>query len=304
MENILYIKKFAQELGFEVRENELMKNHTSFKIGGTADLLITATTEKGLIKLLRACREKKVPVFTLGKGSNLLVSDKGIAGVVLKLGGVFKNITLIDDDEIFCGAGASLARLCNFAYENALSGLEFAWGIPGTAGGAAFMNAGAYGGEMKDVLYACYHIGRDLTQGVFEKEKLSLGYRHSIYAENHYLITGLLLKLHKDSPVEIRNRMDDYMGRRKEKQPLDYPSAGSVFKRPQGHFAGALIQQANLKGKAIGGAQISEKHAGFIVNKRNATCEDVQRLIEFAKEQVKDKCGIDLECEIKPIGKV
>lgn len=302
--NFTYIKEVAQKVGFDVLENEPLKNYTSFKIGGTADLFIIATEEDGLKKLISACKESQIPVFILGKGSNLLVSDDGIEGVVIKLAGVFNKITLVDDDEIFCGAGISLAKLCNFAYENGLSGLEFAWGIPGSSGGAVYMNAGAYGGEMKDVLTACYHLDCDCKSGTFSKNELDLSYRHSVYANNKgYIITGLLLKLKKDSPVEIRKRMDDYMQRRKDKQPLDYPSAGSVFKRPDGYFAGALIERANLKGKQIGGAQVSEKHAGFIINKDNATCKDVEELIRFIKEKVKKETGVNLECEVKPIGR-
>lgn len=300
--NLDRIKAYAVKCKFNIKENEPMKYHTSFKIGGNAQLLISVTTYEELQELLRLCREENVPVFILGRGSNLLVSDKGIDGVVITLEGVFKNISLVDDDEIFCGAGVSLARLCNFAYENSLSGLEFAWGIPGSAGGAAFMNAGAYGGEMKDVLISCRHIDTDFNQGTFNKEELALSYRHSIYSESNYIITGLLLKLKKDSQVEIRNRMDDYMKRRKDKQPLDYPSAGSVFKRPEGYFAGTLIEQSGLKGYSIGGAQVSQKHAGFIINTGNASCCDVLNLVEHIQNTVKDKYGVSLECEIRPVG--
>lgn len=302
MYNLENIRKTAEKYGFDIKENEPMKNHTSFKIGGNAQMMITALTVQGLSQMLKICKEDGVPVFILGKGSNLLVADKGIDGVVIKLEGDFKNITLVDDDEIFCGAGVSLARLCSFACDNSLSGLEFAWGIPGSAGGAAFMNAGAYGGEMKDVLMSCYHIDDKFNQTFFDKDKLDLYYRHSVYSENGYVITGLLLKLQKDSPVEIRNRMDDYMKRRKDKQPLDYPSAGSVFKRPEGYFAGALIQQAGLKGKQIGNAAVSEKHSGFIINKGGATCDDVLRLIKYIQKEVHKSSGVTLECEIRPIG--
>lgn len=300
--NLDKIINFAEKHKFAIKENEPMKYHTSFKIGGNAQLLISVTTYEGLRELLKLCKSENVPVFILGKGSNLLVSDKGIEGVVIKLDGVFKNISLVDDDEIFCGAGVSLAKVCNFAYENSLSGLEFAWGIPGSAGGAAFMNAGAYGGKMEDVLVSCTHIDSDFNQGTFTKDELSLSYRHSIYSENNYVITGLLLKLQKDSQVEIRNRMDDYMKRRKDKQPLDYPSAGSVFKRPEGYFAGTLIEQSGLKGYSIGGARVSPKHAGFIINTGTASCNDVINLVEHIQNTVKEKHGVYLECEIRLVG--
>lgn len=300
--NLDKIISFSEKYKFDIKENEPMKYHTSFKIGGNAQLLISVNTYEGLKELLKLCKSENVPVFILGKGSNILVSDKGIEGVVIKLDGVFKNISLVDDDEIFCGAGVSLAKLCNFAYENSLSGLEFAWGIPGSAGGAAFMNAGAYGGNMSDVLVSCTHIDSDFNQGTFTKKELSLSYRHSIYSENNYIVTGLLLKLQKDSQVEIRNRMDDYMKRRKDKQPLDYPSAGSVFKRPEGYFAGTLIEQSGLKGYSIGGAKVSEKHAGFIINTGNASCNDVLNLVEYIQNTVKEKHGVSLECEIRLVG--
>lgn len=298
------VKKVAMAKGFAVRENEPLKNYTSFKIGGKAEMMIIATDPQGLQDVLIVCDNEYIPVFVLGRGSNVLVADKGIDGVVIKLEGSFTNMSLVDNDEIFCGAGVSLAKLCNFAYENSLSGLEFAWGIPGSAGGAAYMNAGAYGGEMKDVLVSCTHIDNNQKQGTFIRDDLKLSYRHSVYGENNFIITGMLLKLTKDSPVEIRNRMDEYMAKRKEKQPLDYPSAGSVFKRPRDSYAGALIEQAGLKGKQIGDAAVSQKHCGFIVNKGNATCKDVLELVKYIQDTIEAKNGIRLECEIKPVGKL
>lgn len=297
------IIEIANKYGFVVKENESMSKHTSFKIGGNAQALIEVTNNEGLIDILSRCKEAKVPYFILGKGSNLLVSDNGIEGVVIKLGGVFTQIKMLDPETIYCGAGVSLAKLCTFACEQGLSGLEFAWGIPGSVGGAAYMNAGAYGGEMKDVISSCTHIDSDNKTGTYGVCQLDLSYRHSVYSENNFVITGVTVRLHKDSSVEIRNRMNDFMSRRKEKQPLGYPSAGSVFKRPQGYFAGALIQEANLKGKQIGGAQVSEKHSGFIINKGNATCKDVMDLVAYIQKSVKEKSGVDLECEIKPVGK-
>lgn len=304
MRNINSVIEIAKKYNFDVKENESMSKYTSFKIGGTAQVLIKVTSNEGLIDILRKCKEGKIPVFILGKGSNLLVSDNGIEGVVIKLDGVFAQIKMLDDDTISCGAGVSLAKLSSYACERGLSGLEFAWGIPGSVGGAVYMNAGAYGGEMKDVLSSCTHIDDENKAGVFDACQLELGYRHSVYADNGYVITGAIIRLHKDSPVEIRKRMDDYMNRRRTKQPVEFPSAGSVFKRPEGYFAGALIQEAGLKGKQIGGAQVSEKHAGFIINKGNATCRDVLTLIAYIKDTVKEHSGIELDCEIKPVGKL
>lgn len=302
MFNLDRVKKLALERDCKVLENEPMKKYTTFKIGGNAQMLIIADTLRGLTSVLKECTDENISVFILGNGSDLLVSDKGISGVVIKLGREFSSISLVDDDTIFCGAGVSLAKLTAFACDNSLSGLEFAWGIPGSAGGAAYMNAGAYGGEMKDVLVQCMHIDRNGVRGQFSADELKFAYRKSVYTDNDLIITGLVLKLNRDSQTEIRARMDDYMNRRKLKQPLEYPSAGSVFKRPEGYFAGALIEEAGLKGVSVGGAQVSEKHCGFIVNKGNATSEDVFALVKKIKDEVKKNSGVELECEIKAIG--
>lgn len=302
MTNICNIKQIALDKGCTVKENEPMSRYTTFKIGGSAQALISVYDITSLKAILQQCQKDNVPVFILGKGSNLLVSDKGIEGVVIRLDGNFKRITLVDDETVCCGAAASLASLCRFALEKGLSGLEFAWGIPGSAGGAAYMNAGAYGGEMKDVLLECSHITKDGECGRLSSDELELSYRHSAYADNQNVITGITVKLKKDSTAEINARMDDYMNRRKSKQPLEYPSAGSVFKRPAGYFAGTLIQDSGLKGVRVGGAMVSEKHAGFIINTGSATCDDVLKLIEHIKQTVKAKFGVELECEIKPTG--
>ena len=297
------IIEMANNYRFEVKLNENMSRHTTFKIGGNAEVFITVCHIEGLIDIISRCQANEVPYMVIGKGSNLLVSDKGIDGVVIRLDGDFNRIKLIDEETIYCGAGVSMAKLCNFACEKGLSGLEFAWGIPGSAGGAVYMNAGAYGGEMKDVVVSAEHIDSDNNIGTFNLEQLNLGYRHSIYTDNGYIITGVILHLHRDSQVEIRKRMDDYMNRRKSKQPVEYPSAGSVFKRPEGNFAGTLIEQAGLKGKTIGGAKVSEKHAGFIINTGNATCKDVKNLVRYIQNTVKNRSGIELECEIKMVGR-
>ena len=303
MTNLDRIKQIALDFGCDVKENEPMKSYTTFKIGGDAQLLVTAKSLNGLVAVLKACRAQEAPCFILGRGSNLLVSDQGIEVVVLRLDGDFKSISLVDDDTVFCGAGVSLAKLCTFACEHSLSGLEFAWGIPGSAGGAAFMNAGAYTGEMKDVLLCCHHVTPDGTVGSIEKKNLQLFYRHSAYADNGFVITGIVVKLQKDSETEIRRRMDEFMRRRREKQPLEYPSAGSVFKRPKGYFAGTLIEQAGLKGYSIGDAVISRKHAGFIINQGDATAQDVLALIRHIQNTVHRDFAVDLVCEVRYVGR-
>lgn len=292
------IFNLAEILGCEARKNEPMSKHTSFKIGGNADVYIKVNNLSKLSTILKECQASDVDYMILGNGSNLLVSDDGIRGVVIRLDGDFRKITLLDDTTIFCGAGATLAYLCKFALNCGLSGLEFAWGIPGTVGGAVFMNAGAYDGEMKDVVHSVSNISPSGEIGRTEKENLNFGYRTSVYRSNNMIITGVTLKLKKGNPDEIREKMDDYMLRRSTKQPLEYPSAGSVFKRPEGNFAGALIEQCGLKGKTCGGAQVSEKHAGFIINKSNATAKDVRDLIGEIQKTVSDKTGYNLECEL------
>ena len=292
------IFNLAEILGCEARKNEPMSKHTSFKIGGNADAYIKVNNLSKLSAILKECQDSDVEYMIFGNGSNLLVSDEGIRGAVIRLDGDFRKITLVDDTTIFCGAGATLAYLCKFALNCGLTGLEFAWGIPGTVGGAVFMNAGAYDGEMKDVVHSVSHISPRGEIGRTEKGDLDFGYRTSVYRSNNMIITGVTLKLKKGNPDEIRAKMDDYMSRRSTKQPLEYPSAGSVFKRPEGNFAGALIEQCGLKGKFCGGAQVSEKHAGFIINKSNATAKDVRDLIGEIKKTVSDKTGYNLECEL------
>lgn len=282
--------------------NEPMKNHTSFKTGGNASIFIEPNSETQLSKVLELCDETKTGVFVLGKGSNLLVSDDGIRDkAVIHIAKGLDSIELIDDTTIRVGSGASLTSVCKFALSNSLTGLEFAYGIPGSCGGAAFMNAGAYGGEMKDVLLSCTHLDYCGKKGTLVGDELNLSYRHSAYSDNNLVITSLTLRLEKGNKDEIESKMNELMSRRKEKQPLEYPSAGSVFKRPEGYFAGALIEQSNLKGKKIGGAAVSEKHAGFIINIDNATTSDVLALIKFCQSTVKEKFGVTLETEIRQV---
>ena len=267
--------KLFEKLDCKILKNELMSKHTSFKIGGPADLFIEINTQIALLEILNILNEFNIPFYLLGNGSNLLVSDTGIRGVVLKLSKSFNDIKLIGRKKISCGAGISLAKLCLFAENNFLSGLEFLWGIPGTVGGAVFMNAGAYGKEIKDIIVSSIHITKQGKKVELNKDELDLSYRHSIYSKTNDIITEVNFELIKANQVYIRELMNDLMSRRKEKQPLEYPSAGSVFKRPIGNFAGLLIEECGLKGKTIGKAMVSEKHAGFIINIGNATCQNV-----------------------------
>lgn len=300
-ENINQVITSAVECGCKVLENEPLSHYTTFKIGGNAAAVICVESIKNLSDLLKECNEKNVPHFIIGNGSNLLISDDGYDGIVFKLDGDFKKISLIEENTVYCGAGASLAKLCKFALDHNLSGLEFAWGIPGTVGGAAYMNAGAYGGEMRDVITSAAYITPSGEQGKYTADEMELSYRHSVFADNGYIISGVIVRLKPDNHDLIRERMDDFMSRRRDKQPLEYPSAGSVFKRPVGYFAGGLIEQCCLKGMQIGGAQVSIKHAGFIVNKGGATCKDVCDLVEHIQKTVFERTGVQLECEIKRI---
>ncbi len=292
------VYNLAEILNCDARKYEPLSRHTTFRIGGAADTYVKVTSLSKLSAIIRECRESDIDYMIIGNGSNILVSDEGYRGVVIRLDGDFRKISLVDDDTIYCGAGATLASLCKFALNSGLSGLEFAWGIPGTVGGAIFMNAGAYGGEMKDVVYSVNHLTPEGESGRIESDNLNFGYRTSVYRGNNAIITGVTLKLKKDDPENIRARMDDYMGRRSSKQPLDYPSAGSVFKRPEGAFAGALIEQCGLKGYSHGDAQVSEKHAGFIINRAKATANDVKSLIREVQTKVYDETGYNLECEL------
>ncbi len=280
--------------------DEPMSNHTSFKTGGPASLFVDIDSEDTLGRVLALCTEENKDVFILGKGSNLLVSDDGIKDkVVIHISQDFADMKLIDEATIEVSAGTSLASLCKFALSNSLTGLEFAYGIPGSCGGAAYMNAGAYGGEMKDVTVRVNHIDRNGIKGSFCGNELKFAYRRSAYTDSELIITSLVIKLEKGDKREIEAKMTDVMGRRVDKQPLEYPSAGSVFKRPEGYFAGALIEQSGLKGKRIGGAMVSEKHAGFIINYDGATTTDVINLIRHCQKTVYDKFGVNLETEIK-----
>ncbi len=284
--------------------DEPMKKHTSFKIGGNADRFLKVKSKEELKQVLKVVKENDIDIFIMGNGSNLLVSDKGIRAVVICLEGDFKKIEILDENTVYCGSGIMLSALCVFCKNNSLSGLEFAYGIPGTSGGAAYMNAGAYGGEMKDVLIDCEHMDFNGEEDRYVGKELNLSYRESVYSKKNYIITGLRLKLDKSESDIILGKMEELMGKRRDKQPIEFPSAGSVFKRPKEHFAAALIEECGLKGLSVGGAEVSTKHSGFIINKGNAKCSDVLELIDKIKSAVKKEKSIDLECEIKLVGEV
>lgn len=280
--------------------NEPMSLHTTFKTGGAASLFLEPNGAEELASVLALCRESGARPFIIGNGSNLLVSDSGINDkAVIHISGGFSDIELLDETTIRAGAGAGLSAVCKFALSKGLTGLEFAYGIPGSCGGAAFMNAGAYGGEMKDVVAYCEHISLDGEPGRYNTDELDFSYRHSAYSRGDKVITAVVLRLKKGDPETIAEKMTELLGRRKEKQPLEYPSAGSVFKRPEGYFAGALIEQSGLKGKRIGGAMVSTKHAGFIINYDGATTRDILDLIQYCQETVYEKFSVKLETEIR-----
>lgn len=289
----------VRTLGCVFKENAPMSEYTSFKTGGPAGLLVMPDSVKSLAEIVRVCKQHNIKTYVIGNGSNLLVSDSGLNGVVIRLASVFSDISCTQDGVVRCGAGILLSKLCAFALQHSLSGLEFAFGIPGTAGGAAYMNAGAYGGEMKDVLLSCTHMDRNGNIGSVGGEALALGYRKSAYTGSDFIITELCLQLKKGSAAEIKAAMEDKLFRRKSKQPLEFPSAGSTFKRPEGYFAGALIEECGLKGCAVGGAQVSEKHAGFIINRGGATTADILSLIQHVQETVYTQKGVRLEPEVR-----
>lgn len=280
--------------------NEPMKKHTSFKIGGPADILVIPQNMIELIDIINLIRDENLPYFILGNGTNLLVTEKGIRGIVIKLSAL-KNIS-VNGNIIVAEAGAFLSAIANIALANELTGFEFASGIPGTLGGAITMNAGAYGPEIKDVVSKVEAIDRKGVIYEFENELMRFSYRSSIIQLDNLVVLRAWIKLSKGNYEEIKAKMNELNRRRREKQPLEYPSAGSVFKRPSGHFAGKLIEDAGLKGYTIGGAQVSEKHCGFIINKGNATFEDVINLIEYIQKVVKEKFGVELVPEIKIVG--
>lgn len=281
-------------------EKEPMSKHTTFRIGGPADIFLTPKVSQ-VLDVLKLAKEEHVPVTVIGNGSNLLVADKGIRGLVISFGKEAEEIQ-IEGTRMTVAAGTILAKVAAEAARNSLTGLEFAAGIPGSLGGAIVMNAGAYGGEMKDVVIGAKVLTPEGEIKELTKEELEFAYRHSCIPEKEYIVLEATLELTPGEEEKIREIMNDFKNRRIEKQPLEYPSAGSTFKRPEGYFAGKLIQDAGLRGYRVGGAQVSEKHCGFVINTGDATANDVRQLMEDVKRIVFDKYQVKLEPEVKMLG--
>lgn len=284
-----------------IQIDEPMKNHTTFRVGGPADYYLTPENAEQVSAIIKLCNKEKISFYILGNGSNLLVGDKGYRGVIIQ---IYKDMNhiIIEETELKVQAGALLSRIASEALNNELGGFEFAAGIPGTLGGAAVMNAGAYGGEMKDVLKDVTVLDENGNVVVIEAKDLELGYRTSVIARKGYVVLGATIALHRDKKEDIQARMNDYKERRITKQPLEYPSAGSTFKRPEGYFAGKLIQDAGLRGFQVGGAAVSEKHCGFVINKDSATAADILELMRQVSDKVHQQFGVTLEPEVKRIG--
>ena len=294
------IKELEQK-NITLLKQEPMKKHTSFRIGGNADIYISPKSSEEIQSILFLAKKYDVPVTVMGNGSNLLVSDKGIRGIVIQIGEDMSTI-LVKGEKITAQAGALLKTIGEKALQSSLEGFAFAGGIPGSLGGAVCMNAGAYGGEIKDILVEAEVLTEDLQIKKLSTQQLQFSYRHSIIPEKGYIVLSATFLLKKGNQKEIAQKMTELAQQRREKQPLNFPSAGSIFKRPQGYFAGKLITDAGLKGYSIGDAQVSQKHGGFIVNKGNATCADVLVLIEHCQKTVFEKFGVMLETEVKMIG--
>ena len=301
MNQILYnelLKIMSEE---QVKTEEPMKNHTTFRVGGPAEFFVMPRTAEEVKKVIDLCRRESFPYYIIGNGSNLLVSDQGYRGVVLQ---IYKEMSYIEVEEnvVVAQAGALLSAIANKALENGLTGFEFAAGIPGTLGGACVMNAGAYGGEMKDVLEEVTVLTEEGEVFTIPKENLELGYRTSIIARKGYTVLEARIQLRGGEKEAIKSLMEELKDKRVSKQPLEYPSAGSTFKRPEGYFAGKLIQDAGLRGFSVGGAQVSEKHCGFVINRENATAADVAELMRQVSARVEEEFGVKLEPEVKRLG--
>lgn len=281
--------------------DEPMKKHTTFRVGGNADYFVMPQNETEVKDVVALCKKNSMPYYILGNGSNLLVGDKGYRGVIIQIYKEMNDIQ-VDGDKVKAQAGALLSRIGNAALEAELTGFEFAAGIPGTVGGAVVMNAGAYGGEMKDIIVNATVLTQEGDIITLNKEELELGYRTSVIAKKGYVVLEAEYQLQKGDREAIRARMDELKCQRVTKQPLEYPSAGSTFKRPEGYFAGKLIQDAGLRGFQVGGAEISEKHCGFVINKDQATAADIIELMRQVSEKVVQEFGVKLEPEVKTLG--
>ncbi|WP_040213291.1 UDP-N-acetylmuramate dehydrogenase [Clostridium polynesiense] len=277
-----------------------MRDHTYFKVGGPADIMVTPSTKEKLVRVVNLCKAENINYIIIGNGSNLLVKDGGIRGVVIKLSNL--NKITVNEEEITADSGALLADVSSAALKHSLTGFEFACGIPGSVGGAVFMNAGAYDGELVNVITEATVIDENGNVKKLNNSELELGYRTSAVMQKGYVVLEAKFNLRKGIYEDIKARIDELTARREEKQPLEYPSAGSTFKRPVGHYAGKLIQDAGLKGYCLGGASVSEKHSGFIINKNNASAKDILCLIEHVQKTVKEMFDVDLHPEVRIIG--
>ncbi|CAM5206322.1 UDP-N-acetylenolpyruvoylglucosamine reductase OS=Ureibacillus acetophenoni OX=614649 GN=murB PE=3 SV=1 [Ureibacillus acetophenoni] len=299
------IQKWAEDLAQlmnpnNIKKNEVLKEYTMTKLGGAADLFVMPDTEDEAQAVIKYAYDNHIPLLMLGNGSNMVVRDGGVRGIVV----TFKNLNKIrvDGTRIYAESGALIKDVSKKAAQESLTGFEFACGIPGSVGGAMAMNAGAYGGEIKDIIISCTVLTKEGKKLVLTKDELELRYRHSIISQEGYYVLSSLFQLEKGDQKEIDEKIADLTYKRESKQPLEYPSAGSVFKRPPGYFAGKLIQDSGLQGKGVGGAEVSTKHAGFIINKGNATATDYIQTIEMVQGVVKEKFGVDLELEVKIVG--
>ena len=293
------LMSLADELGCEYSVAQSMRKHTTFRIGGPCDIMLFPDTKQAAVELIKACADMNLHYIVLGNGSDMVFGSSGYSGVVISMNRL--NSIYVENNRIYCDAGVSMSALCNAALENSLTGAERLYGIPGTVGGAVCMNAGAYGGQISDILISCdYFDGDELASRL--TGDLELSYRHSLFSNGSKTVLSACFELKHGNKEEIRAAMDDYITRRKTKQPVEYPSAGSVFLRPEGHFAGALIEQCGFKGYSIGDAQVSQKHAGFIINRGNATSGDVKALVNEIKAKVYEETGVTLQCEIKFVG--
>lgn len=296
-----YNEIFKSEDFKDIKFNESLSLHTSFKIGGKADVFLNASSKDEIIKAISLAKAHKIKYFIMGNGSNLLVKDGGYRGLIIKIRTNYSDYK-IESNKIICEAGMLMSTLSKIALKNSLKGFEFASGIPGSLGGGVTMNAGAYGGEMKDVVTRVWALDEDLNEVSYSRDEMNFSYRTSRIKDDNLIVLGVEVSLEDGNKDEIEEKINDYTFRRTSKQPLEFPSGGSTFKRPEGYFAGQLIETTGLRGLEHGGAQVSNKHCGFIINKDNASCKDVLDLIETIQKLVEDKHGVKLEREIKLVG--
>jgi UDP-N-acetylmuramate dehydrogenase len=287
----------AEKYGAKILFDECIAGYTSFGIGGVCDAVIMPNSADCVSEIIAYCRKNGVRYYVFGKCTNVVISDNGLRGAVILIDGDLSDVRR-EGNCLICDAGASLAKICQTAKNEGLGGLEFAYGIPGSAGGALYMNAGAYGGEMKDIVEYCDYLDTDGTVKRMDVRDMELSYRHSVFTGSDKVILSVCFELYEADKDEISAKMNEIMQKRREKQPLEYPSAGSTFKRPEGHFAAKLIEDSGLKGYTVGGAQVSEKHSGFVINRGGATAEDVRKIVGDIKDRVYADSGVMLETEV------